>query len=144
MKSILAWILSLTIMFVAPNSMADTSFYFAGDSEPLYGTWINMEYHGIPAQVLIYNPDGTGEASNSVHLDPLWKIRYLITGKGVDPEGNIIYKIHWIGNWKWQPEGFSLYKISNSGNTLEYVYDSDKYPKEIDPKDSKYRKYTRK
>ena len=144
MKSIIACCLSLTIIFVASESMAEMSIYFAGENEPIYGTWINMDYHGTPAQVLIYNPDGTGAASNSVHLDPLWKMRYLITAKGVDPVGNIMYKIHWIGKWTWQPEGFTLCKISNSGNTLEYVSYPDKYPSKIDPKNNLYRKYTRK
>jgi hypothetical protein len=53
-----------------------------------------------------------------------------------------MYKIHLIGNWKL--EAFALYKISKSGDTLEYVFDHDDYPKEIDPKHSYYRKYTRK
>ena len=143
MKSILALILSLTIVFVAGDTMANEWWYFAGDNEPLYGTWINMDYHGSrPPQKIIFNPDGTGGSSSSVDLDPHYKIRYLITAKWTDPEGNIMYKEHWVGDWREQ--GYSLIKISNSGNTLEYVFDNDKYPKEIDPKDSYYRKYTRK
>ena len=71
-----------------------------------------------------------------------YKIRYLITGKWKDDDGNIMYKGHWIGDWQ-NGEGFSLYKISNSGNTLEYVFDH-KYPKKLHPGHANYRKYTRK
>lgn len=102
-----------------------------------------MDYHGSrPPQKIIINPDGTGGSSSSVDLDPIYKSRYLITAKWTDLEGNIMYKEHWVGDWREQ--GYSLIKISNSGNTLEYVFDNDKYPKEIDPKNSYYRKYTRK
>ena len=60
----------------------------------------------------------------------------------LDSEGNIIYRSHWVGDWT--EEAYQLSKISNSGNTLEYVFDHDKYPKEVDPKHIYYRKYTRK
>jgi len=142
MKSILAWILSLTFLFAATDSIADKWWYFAGDNEPLYGTWINMEYYSSPPQKVIYNPDGTGGSSVSIDLDPSYEIKYLITGKWTDPEGNIMYKIHWIGSWR--EEAFSLIRISNSGNTLEYVFDHEKHPDKIDPSHEFYRKYTRK
>lgn len=145
MKSILALILSVILLTFAADSIAfnaDKLFHFAGDNEELYGTWINMDYTGRPAQKLVFNPDGTAGSSASVDLDTHWKIRYLIVGKWTDSEGNIMYKSHWVGNWR--EEGFSLHKISNSGGTLEYVFDHDDYPKEIDPKHSNYRKYTRK
>ena len=101
-----------------------------------------MDYASKPPQKLIFNPDGTAGSSSSVHLDPYWKIRYLIVANWTDSEGNIMYKAHWVGNWR--EEAFSLYKISDSGNTLEFVFDHDKYPTEIDPKHTYFRKYTRK
>ena len=142
MKSILAWILSLTLLLAATNSIAGKWWYFAGDNEPLYGTWVNMEYYSRPPQKVIYNPDGTGGSSVSVDSDPSYKIRYLITGKWTDPENNIMYKIHWIGSWR--EEAFSLIRISNSGNTLEHVFDHEKHPDKIEPSHEFYRKYTRK
>ena len=142
MKSILVWILSLTFLFAATDSIADKWWYFAGDNEPLYGTWINMEYYSRPPQKVIYNPDGTGGSSPSVDLDPSYKIKYLITGKWTDQENNIMYKLHWIGSWR--EEAFSLIRISNSGNTLEHVFDHEKHPDKIDPSHEFYRKYTRK
>jgi hypothetical protein len=53
-----------------------------------------------------------------------------------------MYKDHWVGDWG--EEGYSLLRVSNSGNTLEYVFDNDKHPDKIDPKHVYYRKYTRK
>jgi hypothetical protein len=143
MKSILPWILSLILVFVAVDSMAAEWWYFAGDNEELYGTWINMDYDSnIPSQKVVFNSDGTGGGSSSVDFDLSWKIRYLLTGKWTDSEGNIMYKSHWVGTGRSQ--GFSLLKISNSGTTLEYTYLKNEYPEEIDPKHTHYRKYTRK
>lgn len=142
MKSILALILSITLMAFTADAFAGERGYFAKDKEELYGTWINMEYGDRPAQKVVYNPDGTGGGASSINIEPYWKFRYLITGKWTDPEGNIMYKEHWVGDWR--EEAYSLIKISNSGKTLEMVSDPDKYPSEIDPKNNLYRKYTRK
>jgi hypothetical protein len=102
-----------------------------------------MDYRDIPPQKIIFNSDGTGGSSSwADSKEPTYRTKILITGKWTDSEGNIMYKDHWVGDWG--EEGYSLLKISNSGNTLEYVFDSDKHPNKIDPKHSYYRKYTRK
>ena len=83
MKSILAWILSLTFVVVATDSIADKWWYFAGDSEPFYGTWINMDYGGRPAQKKVYNPDGTGwstsQDSSGMHR---WRTKFPLLENG--------------------------------------------------------------
>jgi hypothetical protein len=63
-------------------------------------------------------------------------------GRWKDSQGNIMYKIHWVGSWG--KAGYSLCRISNSGKTLEYMNSHNDYPKEIDPNSSYYRKYNRK
>jgi len=143
MKSILAWILSLILVAFTVDAFAGEIVYFAKDNEPLYGTWVNMDYNGNPAPVLVFNPDGTGGSKG--HADSnkfVSRFKSLITRKWTDDDGNIMYKEHWVGSWK--EEGYTLFKVSNSGDTLEYVWESDKYPQKIDPKHLKYRKYTRK
>ena len=143
MKLILALILSITFTVFTADSIAGERGYFANDNEPLYGTWINMDYSGRPPQKIVFNSDGTGGSSSQVDSSDLtWKFKTLITGKWTDSDGNIMYKDHWVGDWG--EEGYSLLKISNSGNTLEYVFDGDKQPNKIDPKHSYYRIYTRK
>ena len=142
MKSTLALILIVTLLAFTTDSIAGERGYFAKDNEELYGTWINMDYSGSPPQIIFFNPDGTGAHSYSVKVDPAYKSKYLVTGKWTDQKGNIMYKTHWVGNWK--AEGYSLIKISNSGTTLELVFDQNESPKEIDSDHVFYRKYTRK
>jgi hypothetical protein len=141
MKSILALILSATLLAFTADSIAGEWGYYAKDNEELYGTWINLEYKGMPAQKIVRKPDGTSEIFMSANLKkPSYKGRYLITGKWTDSDNNIWYKVHWVGEWR--EEGYSLLKISNSGKSLESVTDT-KYPTGIDPKNNLYRKYTR-
>ena len=143
MKSLLALILSITLVAFTADAFAGENAYFAKDNEPLYGTWINMDYRSRPAQKITFNSNGTvGASYQAASIEPNRRMKYLITGKWTDSKGNIMYKEHWVGNWG--EEAYSLIKISNSGNTLEYVFDHDKYPKEVDPKHIYYRKYTRK
>ena len=142
MKSILALILIITLMAFTADAFAGERAYFAKDKEELYGTWINMDYLTRPPQKIVFNSDGTGGVSSQADSNELtWKFKFLITGKWTDSEGNIMYKRHWVGDWG--EEGYSLHKISNSGNTLEIVFDKDKHPNKIDPKHPFYRKYTR-
>jgi hypothetical protein len=143
MKSTLAFILIITLMAFTADAFAGERAYFAKDNEELYGTWINMDYLSKPSQKVVFNSDGTGGSSSQADSKELmWKFRYLITGKWTGPDGNILYKDHWVGDWG--EEGYSLLKISNSGKTLEYVSDRYKHPNKIDAKHPFYRKYTRK
>jgi len=102
-----------------------------------------MEYYTRPMQKIIYNFDGTTTQYTQADSDkPAFKSKYLVTGKWTDSEGNIMYKTHWVGNWR--EEGYSLIKISNSGSILEYVSNVRDYPNKIDPNHVKYGKYNRK
>jgi hypothetical protein len=143
MKSNIALILSLILFTFAITVFAGEDYYFPTDEEELYGTWINLYYGINPPQKLVYNPNGTGwSATNANSKLPDWKIRYLITGKWKDSQGNIMYRIHWVGSLG--DGGYSLCRISNSGKTLEYINSHTDYPKKIDSKSSYYRKYNRK
>jgi hypothetical protein len=143
MKSLLALLLSATLVALAADVIAGEFRYFAGEDEELYGEWVNMNYGARPLQKWVFNPDGTAWACSRADLDaPEHRMRYLITGKWEDPNGNIMYKSHWIGSWG--AEAFQLSRISDSGNKLEYVFHHKDYPKEIDPKNVYYRVYTRK
>jgi hypothetical protein len=110
----------------------------ATDKEELYGTWVNMDYLAKPAQKIIIYPDGKTELYNSATAEKafIYMFRYLITRKWSDPEGDIWYKYHWVGNWVGG-EGFSFIKISNSGKTREKVYEYLEYPTKIYPEHAK-------
>lgn len=143
MKSLVAIILSVTIGTFTSEATAGGWGYFAEDNELLYGTWVNSSYGVSIPQKIIYQPTGIFECfriADSEKCDK--KGRYLITGKWLDPEGNIIYRSHWVGNWN--EEAYQLSKISNSGKTIEIVLGYLKPPTKVDSSNIWYRKYTRK
>jgi hypothetical protein len=141
MKSILALILGVILLAFTADSIAKEWGYYAKDKEELYGTWINLDYKNIRSAKIVWKPDGTTDTFKSANLEKSsYTGRYLITGKWTDSESNIWYRTHWVLDTNM--EGYSLIKISNSGQTLEYVYDT-KPPTEIDSKDNLYRTYTR-
>jgi hypothetical protein len=143
MRSLLALILSLMLMAFATDVTAGKFRYFAGDNEELYGEWVNTNYTTNPLQKWVINPDGTAWGCSRADLDiHAYRMRYLITGKWKDSNGNIMYKSHWVGSWG--AEGFQLSRISASGKKLEYDYHPKVYPIRIDPKSVYYRVYFRK
>jgi hypothetical protein len=143
MKSLLVLILGVTLVALAASVMAAERGYFATDNEPLYGTWVNMDYTSRPAQRLVFKLDGTFEVFYNVDSkNPNFRGRYLITGRWNDAAGNIMYKTCFVGNWGF--EGYGLHRISNSGNTREAVVNPYEHSKEIDPKVGSYTIYFRK
>jgi hypothetical protein len=144
MKSLLALMLSVTIVIFAANVISGKWAYFAKDDEKFYGTWVNTDYAGSSiSQKIIYKADGTFEIFRTADSkEPNGRGRYLITGKWNDSEGNIIYKSHWVGDWS--EEAYQLTRISNSGNTFESALAYVEYPTNIDLNNIWYRKYTRK
>jgi hypothetical protein len=143
MKSILALILSIVLFAFAAQVIAGEWGYFAKDQEELYGTWVNMGNFGDTPQKIMNKPVGTFSCFRDANSKvPDNGGRYLVTGKWSDSEGNIFYKSIWVGDWG--EEAYQVTKISNSGNTLESVLGYDEHPRNIDPNNIWYRKYTRK
>ena len=139
MKSILALILSLTFVAYTAGALAEERVDIVQDNEELYGMWINLD-KSKPPQKQIFKSDGTIEFSSGATK---WRARYLITGKWKDSQGNIFYRYHSVDD-PYGLESYTLVEISNSGNTLETMRDSETYPTEIEPEVPFYRKYTRK
>ena len=143
MKSILVLILSIVLFAFASQVIAGEWGYFAKDQEEFYGTWVNMDYFGSTPQKIIYRPVGTFSYFRNANSEaPDNGGRYLITGKWSDSMGNLFYKSNWVGDWG--EEAYQISKISNSGKTLEFVLSYDEPPRNIDPDNIWYRKYTRK
>ena len=142
MKSLLALILSITLVAFAAGALAGERGYIVQDNEELYGIWINLsKSRGNQEQII--KPDGTYEYIRGATKG---RARYLITGKWKDSQGNIFYRYHCVLN---DPQGggleiYVLAKISNSGNTLETLHDTETYPTDIEQEVPFYRKYTRK
>ena len=142
MKSLLALILSITLVAFAAGALAGERGYIVQDNEELYGIWINLsKSRGNQEQII--KPDGTYEYIRGATKG---RARYLITGKWKDSQGNIFYRYHCVANGS-QDGGLEFYvlaKISNSGNTLETLRDTETYPTDIEQEVPFYRKYTRK
>ncbi len=142
MKSLLALILSITLVAFAAGALAGERGYIVQDNEELYGIWINLsKSRGNQEQII--KPDGTYEYIRGATKG---RARYLITGKWKDSQGNIFYRYHCVVK-DVQGGGLEIYvlaKISNSGNTLETLHDTETYPTDIEQEVPFYRKYTRK
>jgi len=136
--------LALVAALMVWNAFAGEMAYVPKDNEELYGTWINMDYKtGDPPQKLSYKSDGT--IASSIYAESrmlMWDTKLQITDKWKDSEGNIWYKGHLVANSG--EEGYSLYKISNSGKTFEFIFDNNECPTKITTDHSNYRVYYRK
>jgi hypothetical protein len=117
--------------------------------EELYGTWVNSDYNrSAEIAKFIVDPDpGIRDDANGTIIvyiresdeQASWRSSFRIEEKWNDDEGNIWYKIEDLGHTKY----YHLWKISNSGNILEYLFSNHNYPDEIDPNNQNYRIYYR-
>lgn len=90
------------------------------------GTWINKEYSGAPPHVQkrINYPDGAWEAYPKItSTTRSWWGTSTILDHWIDSKGNIWYKFHWEQREDIDiPRvGFQMGKISNSGNSWEFI-----------------------
>ena len=113
--------------------------------EELYGTWVNSDYNAS-AEIakLIVDPDpGIRDDANGTVIrylrgsdkQPYTRFSFRIEETWNDDEGNIWYKIEALVEMEY----YHLWKISNSGNTLELVFTRQNYPDEIDSNHANYR-----
>ena len=128
-----------SLILVGISSFADDKsrlgFYVPKRDEEIYGTWINKDYDGIRyEQKVVYYYWGYGEAFRTASSEnPSTKFGFRIIDKWLDSDGNIWYQTYEISNHDYSVY-FILYKISKSGDVLEYVYRVVDYPKTSDLK----------
>lgn len=143
MKSFATLLLILIFAGFSGTVLAGEDVYEATENEELFGTWINTEYKdGMHAQMYINKPGVNERYSDVNDKEPTWTAESRINHKWTDAKGNIWYKIRWKAGA--MGSGFSLIKISDSGNTLERVWSQWEHPKELDIKNDTYRIYYRK
>ena len=122
----------------------------SGDKkEELYGTWVNLDYNTSAryAKVIINSDRGIRDDANGTMVLytreydelPEGSITFRIEDKWKGDEDNIWYEIEPFGMQVF----YELWKISNSGDTLERVYTRQTYPDEIDPNHANYHIYYR-
>ena len=90
------------------------------------GTWVNTDYKGgdLPQKIINY-PDGTYENYGQLtSTKPGNWGKVTIIDKWVDSKGNVWYRSQWeilyLGT-----KGNEMGKISDSGNTWEYIWASE-------------------
>ena len=123
-------ILILAVMLIAGScatkrkTISDEDFM-----EAWSGTWINTDYGGGKGQKIINHPDGTREwfgKSTSTTVDHKEKITIL--DQWLDSKGTIWYRGQWESFPPLRSKGYEMGKISDSGNTWEYIWASEDYP----------------
>ena len=113
------------------------------EDEELFGTWINAEYDEITKySKIVIKPDGKLEYYNATFYTDFDEGEFVISNKWVDSKGDIWYTVSeeiplYMIRYK------SLYKLSNSGKTLQTIFNTREYPTEMDPDDTRYAIYYR-
>ena len=136
-------------MYFCMISVAVTVLIAGGEKEEeLYGTWVNSDYNtsAEKAKLIVDDDPGIRDDANGTVImyvkefdeQPYERYSFRIEEKWEDDEGNIWYKIK-----TFIMEYCELWKISNSGDTLEFVSIKHNYPDTIDPHHANYRIYYR-
>ena len=147
-KHILCVISVLGMLISTSGVVMGEEAYVPTENEELYGTWVNPEYKAKAVSweyrvKVVYNSNGTWEEYNlEGTTTPPFRGSYTIADKWTDPDGNVWYKVALAGGF----QGKSLVKISNSGNTCEFVSSrhGGDFPDELDANAEGYRIYYRK
>ena len=145
-------ILVLAVMVIAGSCatkkeiVAEKEFYVPKFDEEINGTWINEEYNSseYPGKYKLYMW-GYWESFHSFDSEKTQtKGTFTIVNKWTDSEGNIWYKTYTRYSTR-RRINYELDKISNNGNTWEWVSTTVDFPTESDmhPGFQKYHIYYR-
>jgi len=140
---VLILILVLAALIIAGGYVTAQDAYVVKEDEELFGTWINTEYDEIGKDSkIVMKPDGKAEYYNASTYRDFDKGEFVITNKWVDSKGNIWYALR-EEIPLYMIRYYSLFKISDSGKTLQCIFNNRDYPTEIDPEDTRYAIYYR-
>ena len=104
------------------KAVSDEDFF-----EVWSGTWINTDYGGDLYQKMINYPDGTYENYGTVtSTKPGTWGKSIIIDQWLDSKGNVWYRAKWESLY-FGTKGYEMGKISDSGNTLEYIWSGKDY-----------------
>ena len=136
-------ILVFTVLVVAGSFATGQDVYVVKEDEELFGIWINTNYDEISKySKIVIKLDGKAEYYNASTYSDFDKGEFVITNKWFDSKGNIWYTMS-EEIPLYMIRYYSLYKISNSGKTLQLIFNTRDYPTEIDPEDTRYSIYYR-
>jgi hypothetical protein len=116
--------------------------------EELFGTWVNTDYNTVTKMAkYVFKPQSIREEADGTYMfyvrvydeNPHESVSFRIEDKWTDEEGNICYKIEPFFGFKY----YALFKMSDSGQTLEMIFSNQDYPTEMNPNDKDYAIYYR-
>ena len=123
MKNIVHYLFFLIMLFLMLHScVTEKNTYIPTANKELFGTWINTDEKGIPLseQKKVNYPDGTWKFYPKVtDTEEHCKGPSTITDMWIDSEGAIWYTSIW--ECFHGMRGYEIGKISDSGNTWEYI-----------------------
>jgi hypothetical protein len=125
---ILILILAILIIFgncaTTKKAISEEDFF-----ETWSGTWINTDYGGKIAQKIIIHSDGTVEGIGRLtSTTAYFKYKFTILDQWLDSKGTIWYRGHFESLPPYSHKGYEMGKISDSGNTWEFLFASEDYP----------------
>lgn len=134
MRSLFVMVLCASLLFYAGDTFPQ--------SDEICCTWINTEYESsVQPAKMIFNYDGTFETYPSKDaIDTIMRGVFLIDEKWKDSDGVVWYKVKMID---MHGAKYNLVRISNEGDSLEFVNKPHKYPNAIDKDASNYSTYSR-
>ena len=141
-------VLLLSVAVLPASYAKDKEFYVPSQDEEIYGTWINTEYSGDLSyeQKYVQYSWGYFESYSKVGSKSPVNVNTgtsTLVDKWTDAGGNIWYKEY----VRFQGFGacYQIVKISDDGNTQEYMWASVDFPVEADlnPDRATYRIYYR-
>jgi hypothetical protein len=117
--------LAITILFAedVKNKISDEDFM-----EAWSGTWINTDYRGDMWQKMINYPDGTAEGFGILTSTIAGLKRKITILEWLDSKGTIWYRVRWDTFRPSKRTGYEMGKISDSGNTWEYIWAGEDHP----------------
>jgi len=136
-------ILSLVVLIITGSYTMGQDVYVMKEDEELFGTWINTDYDEIGKySKIVFKPDGKAEYYDASTYKDYDNGEFVIANKWTDSKGNIWYTMS-EEIPLYMIRYYSLYKLSNSGKTLQFIFNTRDYPTEIDPDDTRYSIYYR-
>jgi beta-lactamase regulating signal transducer with metallopeptidase domain len=144
----ISMVLLLSVAVLPASYAKDREFYVPTQDEEIYGTWINTEYSGdlTYEQKYVQYSWGYFESYSKVGSKTPVNVNTgtsTLVDKWTDTGGNIWYKEY----VRCQVYGglYQIVKISDNGDTLEYMWANVDFPFEADltPESATYRIYYR-
>ena len=106
------------------------------NNNELVDVWVNTDYSGgmMDRQKTVVISYGYFKAFSSVDSkDPVETGTLFVVDKWTDSDGNIWYKAIWRERWSGNAFYYELDKISDDGNTWEWMYSrAEDFPSESD------------